>query len=230
MKSLQPPNRSTFDQPDTGSRRTVGLALVLGLHGLHGLLLWAVLSGTAIDVVKQLQLPIEVAIVDLAPPPAPKAPVPPPRPVEPPPQTPPPQTPAPQAPPPAPIEPAPTAPVVSAPPPAPAPVAEPVRPTPAPMATPATPAPPARAEISLVCPNHVGVLRDALSGWYDRIGVTGVVKVTIRVRGDRIVEVTPVSGPREYWRPVQNAVKRLRCGIEGADEVVVPLEVAFREG
>lgn len=228
MKSFTPPNRSTFDQPDTGSRRTVGLSLVIGLHGL---LLWAVLSGTATEVVKQLQLPIEVAIVDLAPPPAPKSPAPPPRPAEPSPP-PPPQTPlpVPQTPPPAPIEPAPTAPVIPAPPPAPAPVAEPVRPTPSPVAAPAAPAAPARAEISLVCPNHVGVLRDALSGWYDRIGVTGVVKVMIRVRGDRIVDVTPVSGPREYWRPVQNAVKRLRCGIEGADEVLVPLEVAFREG
>ena len=86
-----------------------------------------------------------------------------------------------------------------------------------------------RAEIGVACPGYKQVLQDSLSGLFDRVGVTGVVKVNLRIRGGQVVEVTPVSGPREYMRSVQAAARRMQCRVEGADELVVPLEVLFRE-
>ncbi|MFM2059100.1 MAG: hypothetical protein RLY71_3485 [Pseudomonadota bacterium] len=51
----------------------------------------------------------------------------------------------------------------------------------------------------------------------------------IKIQGKQIVEVTPQSGPREYYRAVQSAVRRMNCTASGAAEVLVPLEVSFRE-
>jgi protein TonB len=222
--------RSTFDAPAAqgGRRRWLGLGAVIGVHGLA---IWAVSSGMARQVLEVIHKPVEVAIITETPAPA-EPPPPPPKPVPPPPKTPPPvDTPPPPAyvPPPD-ITPPPTVqPVVQAvvntPPPAPPPVVPPP-PAPAPVA----PASPLRRDVSVACPDYAQVLREALAGVFERVGVVGVVKVQIRIQGSRIVDVTPVSGPREYYRPVQNAVRRMRCGIEGADEVLVPLEVSFREG
>lgn len=82
--------------------------------------------------------------------------------------------------------------------------------------------------MAVACPGYRQVLVDSLGGAYDRIGITGVVKVQIRVRGNQIVEVAPQSGPREYYRVVQTAVRRMNCKSEGADEVTTSLEVSFR--
>jgi protein TonB len=199
---------------------------------VHGLAIWAVSSGMARQVLEVIHKPVEVAIITETPAPA-EPPPPPPKPV-PPPKTPPPvdappppaYVPPPEIVPPPAVQPVIQA-VVSAPPPAPPPV---VPPPPAPAPAPAAPAPPLRRDVSVACPDYAQVLRDALAGVFDRVGVVGVVKVQIRIQGSRIVDVTPVSGPREYYRPVQNAVRRMRCGVEGADEVLVPLEVSFREG
>jgi protein TonB len=91
-------------------------------------------------------------------------------------------------------------------------------------------APPApKAEIGLACPGYKEILASSLAGQYDRFGVTGVVKVMIKIQGKQIAEVTPVSGPREYYRAVQGAVRRMSCTASGAAELLVPLEVAFRE-
>jgi protein TonB len=44
-----------------------------------------------------------------------------------------------------------------------------------------------------------------------------------------VVEVTPLSGPREYFRPVQNAIRKFSCQATGQEEVVTSLEVVFKE-
>jgi len=49
------------------------------------------------------------------------------------------------------------------------------------------------------------------------------------VRGSQIVEVTPLSGPKDYHRLVTQAARRFRCQASGADEVVVTFEVSVRE-
>jgi protein TonB len=217
-----------FDfQPKNSSRRYIGLGVVIFLHAL---IIWGLVSGLARKAVEIIKKPIEVAILTEMPPPPP--PPPPkelklldkPPPVQPPP--PPAYVPPPDVPPP----PAPAAPVIQAvqaePPKAPVEIKP--APPPAPPAPPA-PAAPARGEIGINCPGYKEVLQNSLSGLYDRVGVTGVVKVQIRIHGNQIVDVTPVSGPREYYRQVQNAVRRMKCSVNGGDELLVPLEVSFRE-
>ena len=145
--------------------------------------------------------------------------------------------PKPQAPPPPAFVPPPEVPPVQAPPapliqatrpePPPQPVLE-IRPPP-PPAPPAPPAPPQRAEVGLACPGYARVLQSSLASAYERVGIEGTVKVLIRVRGSQIVEVTPLSGPREYYRLVQSAVRRMSCTASGADELLVPLDVVFKE-
>ena len=233
-------------QPQDRSRRFIGLAVVALLHVL---VIWGLMSGLARKAIEVIKKPIEVAIVDQ---PRPADPAPPPPP--PPPRAPPPPSPSPprvidRPPPPAPAAPAPApAPVVTAPEivvPATAP-APPIQvtqerapekpaetrpaapPAPPPAAAPATrPAP--RAEVAIVCPGYQNILKSALAGEWDRVGITGDVKVVIRVRGNQILDVTPQSGPREYYRAVQRAVRRMNCTVDGAEEQLVPLEIGFRE-
>jgi len=38
-----------------------------------------------------------------------------------------------------------------------------------------------------------------------------------------------MSGPKQYYPYVQNAVKRMKCSAGGADEVQVTLDVAFKK-
>lgn len=237
--TLRPAGKAEFE-PDVPSRRWVGLGVVVALHVLIG---WALASGLARKVVQLVSKPIEVAIVpeQIAPPPPPPPPPPPqppkeqpklldrpapPPPAPPPPDFVPPPDVAPVAPPPAPViqavqpEP-PKAPVVIKPAPPPAP--------PAPPAPAAPPAGPVQAEVGVSCPGYKRVLQSALGGLYDRIGITGVVKVQIHLHGDQITDVEVVSGPREYHRQVQSAVRRMKCSVGGNAETVVPLEVSFRE-
>lgn len=230
-------------QPQDRSRRFIGLAVVALLHVL---VIWGLMSGLARKAIEVIKKPIEVAIVDE---PRPVDPVPPP----PPPRAPPPlPSPSPprvidRQPPPTPAAPTPTpvvtAPEVVVPATAPAPPIQVMqermpekpaeaRPTPPaapqPTAAPATrPAP--RAEVAIVCPGYQSILKSALAGEWGRVGITGDVKVVIRVRGNQILDVTPQSGPREYYRAVQRAVRRMNCTVDGADEQLVPLEIGFRE-
>lgn len=231
-------------QPQDRSRRLIGLAVVALLHVL---VIWGLMSGLARKAIEVIKKPIEVAIVDE---PRPVDPVPPPPP--PPRSPPPPPSPSPprlidRQPPPTPAAAAPTpvvtAPEVVVPATAPAPpiqVAQertpdkPVETRPAPPAAPQPATAPAtrpapRAEVAIVCPGYQSTLKSALAGEWDRVGITGDVKVLIRVRGNQILDVTPQSGPREYYRAVQRAVRRMNCTVDGAEEQLVPLEIGFRE-
>jgi protein TonB len=106
---------------------------------------------------------------------------------------------------------------------------EPVKIEPPPPA-PAPPAPKSdRVEVSVACPGYVDVLRNSLGAIRDKVGIDGVVSVRIKIRGNQVVEVTPLSGPREYFRPVQNAVRKFGCQASGQEEVVTSLEVVFKE-
>lgn len=198
--------------------RGIGLAVVAGVHVLIG---WALVSGLARQVVDAVQKPIEMAIIPEAPPPPPpppkvekvverpKAAVPPPAYVPPPEVTPPP---------------APAAPAITAtsaePPPAPV-VAAPPAPTPAPA--PAV----VRQEASLACPGYQAVLAQVLEDAIDRVGIVGTVRTRLTVRGGQVTDVAFLSGPREYTKYVQGAVKRMHCSAGAADEVQVALDVNF---
>ncbi|MFM2119129.1 MAG: hypothetical protein RL722_597 [Pseudomonadota bacterium] len=228
---------SVYEYEGASSRRTTGLVVVVLLHLL---IVWGLVSGLARKAVEVIKKPIEMKILEevkLPPPPPPPPPppkvekvtdLPPPVQAPPPPYVPPPEI---QPPPPPVAAPAiqvtapepPPKPVEIKPPPPPAPPAPPAPPPPAP------PPPAPKAEVGLACPGYQNVLRSALAGQYDRVGITGTVKVMIKIQGTQIVEVAPQSGPREYYRAVQAAVKRMSCTASGAAELIVPLEVAFRE-
>ena len=200
--------------------RGTGLVVVAGIHVLFG---WALVSGLAQHVVDAVRQPIEMAIIPEAPPPPPppppkveklveqpKAAVPPPA------YVPPPEVVLPPAPP------APTITATATEPPHEPQVVAPPAPAPAPE-KPAV----VRQEISLACPGYQAVLAQVLEEAIDRVGITGTVRTRLTVRGGQVVDVAFLSGPKEYTKYVQGAVKRMRCSAGGADEVQVPLDVNF---
>ena len=198
--------------------RGTGLAVVAGIHVLFG---WALVSGLAQHVVDTVRQPIEMAIIPETPPPPPppppkvekvvqqpKAAVPPPAYVPPPEVV---------------LPPAPPAPTIIAT--ATEPSHEPqgvAPPAPAPEKPPVV-----RQEISLACPGYQAVLAQVLEEAIDRVGIAGTVRTRLTVRGGQVVDVAFLSGPKEYTKYVQGAVKRMRCSAGGADEVQVPLDVNF---
>ena len=217
-------SRSQLKPPASGNRGT-GIAVVVGLHLLLG---WGLSTGLAGKAIEAIKKPIDMALLPEAAPPPP--PPPPPKVVKiepvqkvvpPPAYVPPPEVVPVVTPPPAPIQAVqatpPREPVVIAA--APAPVVAPPAPPPAPAVV--------KREISLACPGYEAVLASALEEAIERVGLKGTVQTLIKIRGNQVVEVTPTSGPKEYHKYVQAAVKRMRCTAGGADEVQVSLPVIF---
>ena len=207
---------TTLPLPATGGHRGTGLAVVAGVHLLVG---WALASGLARDAIEIVRKPIQMAIVPEAPPPPP--PPPPPkieRQIERPKVAPPPA----YVPPPEVVVAPPAAPVIQA------VQSESPREAPPPVAAPA-PSPPApvKREISVACPGYEAILDQALQDAVERVGLRGTVNTLIRIRGNQVTEVLPQSGPKEYYKYVQAAVKRMRCSAGGAEEVTVSLPVVF---
>lgn len=211
----------------TGRGRGTGLAVVLLLHGLIG---WALVSGLARKAVEIVKKPIEMALIPEAPPPPPPPPpkiqkvrdLPKPPKAEPPPFVPPPEVQA-VTPPPEPViqavqaEP-PKEPVVIAPPPPPAPPAPP--PQPAVL----------KQEIALACPGYQAVLPRLLEEAFERVGIAGTVRVLVKVKGAQVVDVVPVSGPKEYYKFLPVTLKRsMRCSAGGDSEVHAILDVLFQK-
>lgn len=237
MSAVLPPQGGfSFTRPDPvasrplpGSRgRGTGLLVVLLLHGLIG---WALVSGLARKAVEIVKKPIEMALIPEAPPPPPPPPPPriekvrdlpkPPK-AEPPPFVPPPEVQPIAPPPPEPViqavqaEP-PKEPVVIAPPPPPAP--------PAPPPQPAV----VKQEIAMACPGYQAVLPRLLEEAFERVGIAGTVRVLIKVKGAQVVDVVPVSGPKEYYKFLPGTLKRsMRCSAGGDSEVHAVLDVLFQ--
>ena len=200
--------------------RGTGLAIVAGIHVLFG---YALVSGLAQHVVDAVRKPIDMAIIAETPPPPPppppriekvvdrpKAATPPPAYVPPPEVVPPPAPPAPTI----------TA-TATVPPPEPV-VAAP--PAPAPVPAPPTPV---RQEINVACPGYQAVLTSMLEEAIDRVGIAGTVRTRLTIRGGQVTDVTLVSGPKEYAKYVQAAVRRMKCSAGGSDEVQTSLDVNF---
>lgn len=205
--------------------RGPGLLIVVLVHAL---IAWALASGLARDMVQILKKPIEMIIVpevvpELPPPPPPKIekirdiPKPPPPPAFVP-------TPdiTPIVPPPAPVIEV----VQAAPPPAPVAIEPP--PPPAPPPAPVVKAEPPKQEISLACPGYQAVIADAMESAFERVGIPGTVHTLLKVRGSQITDVIPQSGPKEYYKYLQTAIKRIRCSAGGEGEVLVALDVVFQ--
>lgn len=89
-------------------------------------------------------------------------------------------------------------------------------------------APQARSDAGVACPGYQQSLIASLAGVYDRVGIAGVVRVQFRVSGTSVGDVVVLSGPREYQRAVQSAVRRFQCQSEGGEPTLVGLDIAFR--
>ena len=215
----RPVHRATPGLPPTN--RSTGLAVVVLIHLLIG---WALASGLARQAIEIVKKPIEMSIIAEAPPPLPppkvekikeqpKVQAPPPPAYVPPPEV-------------TPAEPAP-APVITAvqaePPKEPVVIAPPAPPAPEPK--PAV----AKQEISLACPGYQNVLAQTLEEAIERVGIVGTVHTRFTVRGSQVLDATPLSGPKEYYKYVQAAIKRMKCSAGGAEEVQVVLDVLFKK-
>lgn len=83
---------------------------------------------------------------------------------------------------------------------------------------------PQEASIGLVCPAQVApeTPRRAL-----KEGIEGVVRAQIRVKGDRVVDVTILSGPRIFHAAVREAMLQYRCMTDGG-EVIATQDFNFK--
>jgi len=214
------------DHAPPAAGRRQGLILVVLLHVLLG---WALASGLAKKAVEVIQKPIEMAVIqETQPPPPPPPPpkiekikdipkvdTPPPPAYVPPPEVVPATSPQPVL-----------SQVQSEPP---KQVAETAPPPVAPLAPAAVePKPIVKQDITAACPGYQTLLAQSLEDAFDRVGIAGTVRTLIKVRGAQIIDVQAQSGPKEYHKFLQTALKRLRCSTPGADEVHVTLDVNFR--
>ena len=204
-------------RPKDPSRRYKGIAIVIGLHLLIG---WGIVSGTARNALVALKKPLEAVVIQevIIPPPPP----PPPKEIKPP------EAPKVEAPPPPFVPPPDVAPPVTstapsivsttAPPPTPAVIAPPPPPVVAPK--------PAgnRADLRVACPTQVPpeMPRKALQD-----GSEGVVKAQALVKDGAVKEVTILSGPRIFHAAVKAAMMQYKCTAD-ATEILATQEFVFK--
>jgi protein TonB len=203
-------------RPKDPSKRYKGIAIVIGLHVL---LLWALISGTAHDVMKITKKSLEAVVIQevIIPPPPP----PPPKVIKPP------EAPKVEAPPPPFVPPPDVAPPVTnapsivaavVPPPTPAVIAPPP-----PPAAPPAPAP-NRSDIRVACPTQV---QPEMPRKATQDGTEGVVKASAVIRDGAVREVNILSGPRVFHAAVKAAMMQYKCS-SGAGEIVATQEFVFK--
>lgn len=203
-------------KPKDPARRFKGIAIVIGLHLIIG---WAIVSGTARNALVALKKPLEAVVIQevIIPPPPP----PPPKEIKPPeaPKVeapPPPFVPPPDVPPP--VTAAPVIQSVAAPPPTPAVIAPPPPP-------PAPPKPAAnRSDLRVACPTQVPpeMPRKAIQD-----GSEGVVKASALIKDGVIKEINILSGPRVFHAAVKAAMMQYKCTADSG-EIVATQEFVFK--
>lgn len=203
-------------KPNDPSRRYKGISLVIGLHLLIG---WAIVSGTARSALVALKIPLEAVVIQevIIPPPPPPPPkqIKPPESLKvdaPPPFVPPPDV-APQ------VSSALTIVSVAAPTPVPTVIAPP------PLQLPVPPKPALnRSDIRLACPTQVQpeMPRKALQD-----GSEGVVKAQALIKEGMVREVTILSGPRVFHAAVKAAMMKYKC-TEDTTEILATQEFFFK--
>lgn len=203
-------------KPKDPSRRYKGIAIVIGLHILIG---WGIVSGTAKNALVALKKPLEAVVIQevIIPPPPP----PPPKQIKPP------EAPKVEAPPPPFVPPPDVAPPVTSN----APVIQSVAappPAPAVIAPPPPPAPPRpapnRSDLRVACPTQVPpeMPRKAIQD-----GSEGVVRAQALVKDGAVKEVTILSGPRVFHAAVKAAMMQYQCTTD-ANEILATQEFVFK--
>jgi protein TonB len=202
------------DATEGARRRVIGIGLVVALHLMAGYALVSGLGRKAVEVIKRPLQATIVAEVKLPPPPLPA----PPKPVA---KAAPLRAPAPPLPfvPVPEVAPRPTAPAISAltnvPPAEPAP---PTPPTVGPTAAPKS------QDMAVACPHQV---RPKVPERAARDGISGVVRVQVRIRGDRVQDVQILSGPKVFHEAVRSALLQYGCSASGDSEVTAVQEIKF---
>jgi periplasmic protein TonB len=205
-----PLHHRKFGQKDP-ARRMIGWGVVIVIHAI---VLWALVTGTAMKALKIIKKPLEAAVIQ-------EVIIPPPPPPPPPKEIVKPQAPKAEAPPP-PFVPPPE--VVSSPAPAIVSVQTPPT-TPTPIAPPVAPAaPPARQDIAVACPTQV---KPDMPKQASRDGIGGVVKAQATIRDGRVVGVEFLSGPRVFYSVVREAMVQYRC-VSAQSDVVATQEFVFK--
>ena len=204
-------------KPKDPKRRFTGIAIVVAFHLLLG---WAIVSGTARNVLVAIKKPLEAVVIQevIIPPPPPPPPkeIKPPEPLAPKVEAPPP----PFIPPPEVTPPTTAAPVIQAavvPPPAPAVIAPPP-PKEAPVVQ------NARPDIRVACPTQVApdMPRKAIQE-----GAEGVVRAEVIIRDGAVRDVQILSGPRVFHAAVRTAMMQYKCQA-GTGEVKATQEFVFK--
>jgi protein TonB len=208
-----PLHHRKYGQKDP-TRRIIGWAVVAVVHAI---VLYALITGTAMNALKIIKKPLEAAVIQ-------EVIIPPPPPPPPPKEIVKPQTPKVEAPPPPFVPPPEVTPPVTAPaitsiqtPPPSPPVIAP--PPPAAVA-----APVGRQDIAIACPTQV---KPEIPKQAIRDGISGTVKVQATIRDGRVVSVEMLSGPRVYYTPVREAMSRYRCVAAGG-EILATQEFVFQ--
>ncbi len=213
------------------SRRAAGWAVVAGVHLLIG---YGLVSGTARKGLELIKKPLEAVVIqEVIIPPPPPPPPPPPKEIKPPEAVKPPQVQAPPPPfvPPPEVAPPPAAPTIAAtptPPPAPPPIVPPP-PSAAPVAVaaptpPPAPAKPLSAEIGVVCPTQV---KPEMPRRAVQEGAEGVVRAQALIANGAVKEVTILSGPRVFHAAVRAAMLQYRCTSD-TGELLATQEFVFK--
>lgn len=221
---------STVSLHGPGSRRDFAPASRFGPIGIgvmvlsHVVLGWALFSGLGQQVIAIVKKPLAATIIQevkLPPPPPPPEP-PKPIPKEPPKLAPPPPAyvPPPEVAPPA-VEPAPSITAVQTREPVAPPPPAPATPTPEPVAVPAA----RRLDIAVICPKQA---RPEMPPRAVADGVSGTVRVELRIAANKVADVKIVSGPRVFHNAVRVALAQYECQTEAGQDVIATQEFAFK--
>jgi hypothetical protein len=84
-----------------------------------------------------------------------------------------------------------------------------------------------RRDVTTVCPKIQDELPEALASAWQAVGKPGVVRVQFTLDGQRVTDVTPVSGPARYARWVRSALQDVSCRSDRQQAQVFQLDIRF---
>ena len=84
-----------------------------------------------------------------------------------------------------------------------------------------------RRDVATVCPNIADELPEILASAWQQVGQPGTVRVQFTLDGDKVVAVTPTSGPRRYHRWVRSAMNDVTCRSDRAQVQAFQLDIRF---
>ena len=84
-----------------------------------------------------------------------------------------------------------------------------------------------RRDVTSVCPKIQDELPEALASAWKAVGKPGLVRVQFTLDGQRVVNVTPVSGSSHYTRWVRSAMEDVSCQSDRTQAQTFQLDIRF---